>query len=1076
MADTGRKLASFVSLFVIGLPWVIVSAFNLDTQFPVTFSGPERSYFGYTVALSMNGEEYLVLVGAPTANSTVSTDVYEPGALFSCGNITGISTCEEVDVVTKSVPSTWASSAGPKLTYRMWLGAALDVRPGFKPSLSRHDIVVCGYRHARHRTQGLNGICFSLSYDLKPSSVAALRPLENSGNQFVYDSEEMVYRSYFNHGQLGMSVAFCEDEVRFMAGAPGIFEGTGSVFHYDGMRNVLDIEKNAYGVKKTSPQGEKHAYFGYSVTSGKFFNMTIDQFAVGAPRGENHGKVYIIGSGAAPLVSILQSEKGLELGEYFGASVLGINLNSDEFTDLVVGSPLYAHETGCDEGKVTVYLSDGSKLNFHIELHGDGKSDARFGTSIAGIGDLNQDGFEDFAVGAPYEDGKGAVYIYQGSDSGVITQYSQKIEAAAIDSNLAGFGIHISRGLDIDDNVYPDIVIGSYLSAKAILLRSRPVIQVSLDVFFNPSKINMHKAECVYSGKNLPCVNVDACLVYDGTNVPASLDFQCSLFEQDPSPRGFFYPYQPKTAATDRNVTAKITIQTCVTLQFYLHTNIKDIVTPIPISFSCELAPSTAPNDTFDGAYPVVNPFSVLNITRVLPFHRGCANESECLADLFVDAELLGEEKNGVITLGNVSSVTLEIVVRNVGEPAYSSQLLIYIPPQTAVINKDFCMTTRPRHHAVVACDIGNPLGKDMQVNVRVKLDVTKIAPHTKSIDILVQGLTSSSETNFDDNIIHVPIKVKMISDSSIRGSPSHYLILYDEGLEKSSEVSHKYTVRNYGPSPLQTINIVLQVPHAILSSGEPKTFLYFTGLKTDGTSDNILPASCDDTLLDIGQRLKPSIPPNLENETMYYNESYTLPDLDNRIMKRSIMQNPTEKSFLISHSEGEKNTADTQKERTFQINCDNDIFDCITIQCSASEFTDDRKFAEISVAFEIDYTVLNSYFDEWYQIEFLTTGSISISDTDVFDLPHHSDFTVVKTTLHNESPFPKKIPQWMITVGVFLGTIMLFMIVIILIKVGFFKRKAIPKSREPKRSFSESVGDEEFLIDTSEGSSAENE
>ena len=43
-------------------------------------------------------------------------------------------------------------------------------------------------------------------------------------------------------------------------------------------------------------------------------------------------------------------------------------------------------------------------------------SGSRFGSAIANLGDLQKDGFQDFAVGAPYdgEDNAGAVYIYRG--------------------------------------------------------------------------------------------------------------------------------------------------------------------------------------------------------------------------------------------------------------------------------------------------------------------------------------------------------------------------------------------------------------------------------------------------------------------------------------------------------------------------------------------------------------------------------------------------------------------------------------------------------------------------------------
>ena len=51
-------------------------------------------------------------------------------------------------------------------------------------------------------------------------------------------------------------------------------------------------------------------------------------------------------------------------------------------------------------------------------------SGSRFGSAIANLGDLQKDGFEDFAVGAPYggTDHAGAVFIYRGSlDNSLVT-------------------------------------------------------------------------------------------------------------------------------------------------------------------------------------------------------------------------------------------------------------------------------------------------------------------------------------------------------------------------------------------------------------------------------------------------------------------------------------------------------------------------------------------------------------------------------------------------------------------------------------------------------------------------------
>jgi hypothetical protein len=42
---------------------------------------------------------------------------------------------------------------------------------------------------------------------------------------------------------------------------------------------------------------------------------------------------------------------------------------------------------------------------------------SRFGASLANLGDLQFDGFQDFAVGAPFDgdNHEGAIYIYRGS-------------------------------------------------------------------------------------------------------------------------------------------------------------------------------------------------------------------------------------------------------------------------------------------------------------------------------------------------------------------------------------------------------------------------------------------------------------------------------------------------------------------------------------------------------------------------------------------------------------------------------------------------------------------------------------
>lgn len=100
------------------------------------------------------------------------------------------------------------------------------------------------------------------------------------------------------------------------------------------------------------------------------------------------------------------------------------------------------------------------------------KAGAHFGTAILYLQDLDLDGYggkasqqvasfpsktfiPDVAIGSPYEDdGRGTVYIYNGSPTGLIPEPSQTIHAGSIYKDLRSFGYSLSNPADIDANGY----------------------------------------------------------------------------------------------------------------------------------------------------------------------------------------------------------------------------------------------------------------------------------------------------------------------------------------------------------------------------------------------------------------------------------------------------------------------------------------------------------------------------------------------------------------------------------------------------------------------------------------------
>jgi hypothetical protein len=88
------------------------------------------------------------------------------------------------------------------------------------------------------------------------------------------------------------------------------------------------------------------------------------------------------------------------------------------------------------------------------------QANAMSGYSVAGVGDLNGDGYDDLAVGAPYSgsDDRGLVLVFYGSADGPPTNYSVRLDGSSAGAN---FGIEVGPAGDVNGDGDDDLIAGA---------------------------------------------------------------------------------------------------------------------------------------------------------------------------------------------------------------------------------------------------------------------------------------------------------------------------------------------------------------------------------------------------------------------------------------------------------------------------------------------------------------------------------------------------------------------------------------------------------------------------------------
>nr|CAD7462061.1 unnamed protein product [Timema tahoe] len=614
----------------------------------------------------------------------------------------------------------------------------------------------------------------------------------------------------------------------------------------------LDSRLDVIATKEREEQDDD-SYMGYSVTVGDFTGDGQGGTAVGMPRGSQLlGKVLLYTWNMTNLYNLT----GEQLGAYFGYSLCVVDVDGDQLDDVVVGAPMYTdlsnNEGKYDTGRIYIFYQ-GKQNKFQRFDVRDGKnSKCRFGLALTSLGDINKDGFADFAVGAPYDgpNERGAVYIFHGSASGAMEKHSQIIFAEEIQATLSTFGFSLSGGVDLDENEYPDIVVGAYESDTAVFLRSRPVVKLQALVTFTAEKnqISLKEQNCTLSDYNrVSCVSLDACLQYEGVGVDGRLDFdvQFVLDSKKPkSPRLFFLAHEGKHIM---NFTYRIdsSYRYCRSYFVYIKPTIRDKLTPLEVELRYSLKSNTRSQLSDTSRRRVSRSLAPIldldqeQITRdSISIQTNCGINNICIPDLY----LLAKPSVTHYLLGSGGEFEIDVLVENKGQDAFEAVYDLQLPPGMNYINFDRldeerdvpvqCSAPTPQTNNTLKCDIGNPLPENKLVHFRVRLSPFHREGMKSRYEFFMRVNTTNPEVGTDsDNAMYMSIPIHVETDLAINGESHPPELHYNtsqyqvENITTEAQIGpqvvHIYTITNKGPSDIIEAEAIILWPAQTLAGDD---------------------------------------------------------------------------------------------------------------------------------------------------------------------------------------------------------------------------------------------------------------
>ncbi|XP_060704519.1 integrin alpha-8-like [Hemiscyllium ocellatum] len=1033
-------LMEILSVYLLGL--LHLHAFNFDAENPIIYSGPEGSFFGFSVEFYLpDGGNPGVLIGAPKANTT-QENIIEGGAVFLCPWSSNGSHCNIIPFDTEGDRHIHSVIEDIKeYKSHQWFGATVK-------SL-KDQVLACAplyhWKYSRTinskvETGGVTpvGTCLIAVQNFR--SYAEYSPCRSDILQWQFNISNIADKRFCEAGWSSVITEAGD----ILLGAPGSYFWQGQLFATSNIDMIVknyqrDQPLRSLGLTKETKdaRGRKDNHFeGYSLAMGEFTGDSVKDYLLGAPRAKHAlGSIVIIDS-----VTMMskQTIAGEQVAAYFGYVVAATDINSDGRDDILVGAPLFMNlgQDGKQRevGRVYVYLQDQLE-NFKQPTQTITGTDkfGRFGSAITILGDLDSDGYKDVAIGAPYagEDGNGRVFIYLGHANGLLSKSYQELKGTWAPGLVsAGFGFSLQGGADIDANNYTDLIVGAHDVDKVLLYRARPVITANAHIILVPDILNPEEKKCVLSQKStlVTCLEVRVCVMVKGHDIGQFvLNGQIELDKNKQRSQRrilFLQSYQAQKNfqfSLMRNKQAA-----CQNFTAYLRqeTEFKDKLSPIVVTVNCSLSEEQQLDS--GKLKPVLSPRSQTWVTKKTRILLDCGDDGICIPDLKLNATV---DKTHLIA-GDSNPLTVTITAVNNGEGAYETELHIPILPQVDFnkvvqdskgTTKLSCNVQAENATKTLICDLGNPMKSGAQISARFHFMVHNL-DQVENITLSMQ-IKSKNIQNSSSEEIYLTFPVQVVTQIYLTGAslPENIVLPYVDlespaDLEVKNEslpmIQHTYELHNNGPSAISDAVLEIDWPAAFLGN----SLLFKSKIIPWGQIKCTVKASNAENWIETMSTMSPL--------------SVTTENSRHNINKRDVSK-----------------VENTTEEIIFNLTCTTVI--CVKIMCRVGLLEKEKRaVVNINSQLRMEFFVQNRN----KQFTFQSKASYIVQEVPykVQPVEFPSNNTMVVTQIGRSGPeVVLPIPVWCIIVAVLGGLLLVTLMVFILWKCGFFKRKLPPTERE---------------------------